>query len=127
MCFIPNSLQQSQRRRPARQAERIRPAGEKHLLFLLRQADHGLLTEVQLLEYGKGGAELAPASIDDEKVRQRPALVQPPPEVPRERLLQRPKVVVSPVATDPEASIFALVRSGVRKEGRGRDHFRPLS
>src|SRR5688572_28526112 len=126
MCLIPNSLQQSQRRRAARQAERVRASGQIHLLLLLRQADHRLLSEIQLLENRQGGAELAPAPVDHEEIRQRSALVQPPPEVPRKGLLQRAKIVVSPIATTTEASIFAFIGSGVREVDRLRDHLGTL-
>ena len=104
-------LQEEQRLGVARDADRVRPARQVHLLEPLRQARDRDLLEPELLEHAHGDVELALAAVDEQQVRRvrEPlagarafvALAEVVAEPAGEHLLHRGEVVLTVLAPAP--------------------------
>ena len=76
MGLVANSLNQEQRRIVLRQDDGLRPLAREDHFFLLRDANRHQVSQPDGLECVVGCGQLPAAAVDQNQVRERPAVLE---------------------------------------------------
>ena len=126
--LVADALQQPERRRRARDHDRLRIAGDEDLFEPFGEADDGeLAVDIYGLQRLDGGGELALAAVDHDEVGPRAVLFERAPVAALDYLAHRLVVVGSTALdrADLERSVVALLRFAVLEHHARRHRARP--